>query len=163
MKKYLFAALVFIAGFIAFVFIHVLAGLRIGGIFSYVLIGIWFSAVGWVYKKFRDKENLKNYGSTEITGMPKDDVKNFTKFFGAMDYAQEGIEEVIVSEGKDGTSDFIIGIRTLPGRQVDYEAMRAQLHKIYYKHIKFVFVNLNAMGEGSEQLFVDGQKFHGRE
>jgi hypothetical protein len=64
--------------------------------------------------------------------------------------------------GKENTSDFVIGIRMTEGKKADHEQLRSALHKYFYKNIRFVFINLNAMGEEGNKMFLHGTVFTGR-
>jgi hypothetical protein len=171
MKKYLFTALAFITS----VFLSLLIGYLMAGALDkfevsgkgYVIfiqcfmIAFVLGATGYVYKKF-DSKNAVGNGATGLSELSRADRKAFERVFKEYDLKLAGIEELIVANGKDGVSDFVIGIRTSAGKKADHEKLRAALYSEFFKKIVFVFINLDAV-EGSETFFAGGKKFTGKE
>jgi hypothetical protein len=154
--KYILSAATFIVGVFLFAAIHVLLNVKIGGILSYALAGLLFTAIGIVYKRSGQKKPGKSAGKPILIPVSKDDLNAFNKAFKGFDFDQNGIEEFIVANGNNGVSDFVIGIRTNASFKADYESLKAILHKQFYKNITFVFVNLNAMDKERTGIFDGG-------
>jgi hypothetical protein len=164
MKKYLLASLTLIVCLFGLMFINVLVMRGVGfGAGTFVICGLTLGATRYVYRKYRDEENQKNYGTTEISRLLlKSDKKGFEDALKNFDFNQSGIEEFVVANGKEGVSDFIVGIRTRENIKPDYEQIKNVLYKTFFPQIKFVFINMNEMGEESKLIFAGGTEIVGK-
>ncbi|HET6990295.1 MAG TPA: hypothetical protein VFJ43_03180 [Bacteroidia bacterium] len=158
MKKYLFAGLAgFISLFLGLFICFGLFGNADAGIAKFLeclIVAFVATSAGYVYKKSDKSAGEKN----SVCKLSKSDRKGFQEAFSKMNTPEFGLEEVFVANGKEGISDFVIGIRTSENAKPDFEKIKAILYKTFYPQIKFVFINMNEMGQESKSIFAGGTK-----
>lgn len=140
--KYLFAALAGLAGLFLGVFLAVVVvpktSTQLHAAFG---AGCAIAAARVVYNFFNKREQQKA-AAMDISEVMKPDIRDFQKAFRMIDVAAQGITEVKIAELEAGQG-FYVGIRAQAYDRVDAEQITKALHKVYYNHIQFEFVDLS--------------------
>lgn len=152
MKKYLLAALTFIAGIVIFVLFHAVTRLEIGGIMSYVIMAVVFGLTGVVFRTVKGKEeksveaDLPELQSERFISVDRMEVKSFTKVFEKVGPASIGVSKIAVAIHKPTRKpydpEYAVGLRAEHFDELDTAALITQLYDQFFPHAKFTFYDL---------------------
>ncbi|MCE3227728.1 MAG: hypothetical protein K0S32_2279 [Bacteroidetes bacterium] len=139
MKKYIFATLTFIAGFIGLVMITTF--LIRGILVQTLLITLIFASTAYVYRKLKSMEpGLEDENNPDK--LTENEKESFHKALDTLDYEEYGITEILVGRSKNKNTDYGIVIRTKGGLFNHTEAVKKSLGKEFRSKEQFeIFLN----------------------
>jgi hypothetical protein len=128
---YFIASLVFLIGFVAFIFSHVLFDQEMGDIYSLCTFPIVLFSTTWTFIKLNKKKPVKivTLNSSDISKYAQ---KDFTKVFTQAYLKEVGITQVYITASKLNSFDYSLLIKSSNYNEIDQTELSKKLKRRFY-------------------------------